>query len=69
MRQTTATNPIDMARQHTSDDRRAADDARRMRLDDETRITDGIEATRIRRLARLLGGPLHGGAPGATRTA
>jgi hypothetical protein len=69
MRQTTATNPIDMARQHTSDDRRAADDARRMRLDDETRITDGIEATRIRRLARLLGAPLHGGAPGATRTA
>ena len=69
MRQTTATSPLDVARQRTAADRRAADNARRIRLDDERRGTDGIEATRIRRLARLLGGPLHGGAPGATRTA
>ena len=69
MRQTTAPSPIDVARQHTADDRRAADDARRLVLDDEPQRADGIEATRIRRLARTLAGPLRGGAPGATRTA
>jgi hypothetical protein len=69
MRQTTATRPIDMARRQTEADRRAADLERRLALDEEPRQIDGIEATRIRRLARTVLGPLHGGAPGATRTA
>ena len=51
MRQTTAASPIAMAREHTAGDRRAADDARRIAPDDEPRPTDGVEATRIRRLA------------------
>ena len=69
MRQTTATSPIDVARRQTEADRRAADHERRLALDEEPRHSDGIEATRIRRLARTVLGPLHGGAPGATRTA
>ena len=69
MRQTTATSPLDVARQQTAGDRRAADDARRITGDDEPQPIDGIEATRIRRLARTVLGPMHGGAPGATRTA
>jgi hypothetical protein len=68
MRQTTAPSPFDVGRQHTAGDRRAADDARRITGDDDPRPTDGIEATRIRRLARTVLGPMHGRAPGATRT-
>lgn len=69
MRQITTTSPIDVARRQTAADRSAADLERRLALDEEPRQGDGIEATRIRRLARTLLGPLHGGAPGATRTA
>ena len=69
MRQTTAPSPIDISRQHTAGDRRAADIARRIADGDTRGVTDGIEATRIRRLARTLAGPLRGGAAGTTRTA
>lgn len=69
MRQTTTASPIAMAREHAAGDRQAADDKRRVAPDDEPRPTDGVEATRIRRLARTLVGPLRGGVPGATRTA
>jgi len=69
MRQTTAANPIAMAREHTTGERRAADHARRIALVGGPRPVDGIEATRIRRLARTLVGPMRGGAPRATRTA
>ena len=59
MRQTTTASPIAMAREHAAGDRQAADDKRRVAPDDEPRPTDGVEATRIRRLARTLVGPLR----------
>ena len=69
MRQTTAPRPIDIARQHTEGDRRAADEARRLSIDDAPDAIEVAPGGRIRRFVRTLVGPIHGGSPGATRTA